>query len=78
MSTASVVTGQDTGNNTMRPVTTLTDISEEDTGVPTLKMDPHVRAKLFPGVTGTKQEKKKLQAIKGVALAFDSINFFNM
>lgn len=28
----------------------LANISEEDTGVTTLKMDPHVRAKLFPSV----------------------------
>lgn len=33
-----------------KPPTALSDISEEDTGVTTLNMDPHVRAKLFPTV----------------------------
>ncbi|RZC42308.1 vacuolar protein sorting-associated protein 13D [Asbolus verrucosus] len=34
----------------MKPPGMLSDISEEDTGVTTLNMDPHVRAKLFPSV----------------------------
>jgi vacuolar protein sorting-associated protein 13D len=34
----------------IKPTGMLSDISEEDTGVTTLNMDPHVRAKLFPSV----------------------------
>lgn len=52
-----------------RPPPILTDISEEDTGVTTLNMDPHVRAKMFPGVQilpKNKQSSQSFVAIKGV------------
>ncbi|KAF5273971.1 hypothetical protein FQA39_LY01087 [Lamprigera yunnana] len=47
-------------------VLNLEDISEEDTGVTTLKMDPHVRAKLFPVIstTKTKNSLKKFVSLK--------------
>lgn len=77
MSTPLVTAGSGSSSSSNRLTSALADISEEDTGVPTLKMDPHVRAKLFPGVTGTKQqtEKKKLQAIKG--MHWHTYFFFN-
>ncbi|XP_017773930.1 PREDICTED: vacuolar protein sorting-associated protein 13D isoform X2 [Nicrophorus vespilloides] len=37
----------------------LADITEEDTGVTTLNMDPHVRAKLFPAVNMPKNSPAK-------------------
>lgn len=48
------------------PQRILTDIKEEDTGVTTLNMDPHVRAKLFPsvGLSSQREEKKNLVAVK--------------
>lgn len=51
----------------VRPQGVLGDISEEDTGVTTLNMDPHVRAKLFPVVTISKNKNnmKANVAIKG-------------
>ncbi|KAK5644974.1 hypothetical protein RI129_006274 [Pyrocoelia pectoralis] len=50
----------------VNPVSTLDDISEEDTGVTTLKMDPHVRAKLFPNVAAprSKSGANKIIAVK--------------
>lgn len=39
------------------PMSTLADITEEDTGVTTLNMDPQVRAKLFSNVPITRQTK---------------------
>lgn len=39
-----------------KPPTTLSGISEEDTGVTTLNMDPHIRAKLFTPHTSQKQK----------------------
>lgn len=49
-----------------RNPTLLADIKEEDTGVTTLNMDPHVRAKLFPSVNlaSQKDKPKSLVAIK--------------
>lgn len=50
----------------MRPTNLLVDISEEDTGVTTLNMDPHVRAKLFPNVNIVKNKNsaKSNMAVK--------------
>ncbi|XP_050302982.1 intermembrane lipid transfer protein Vps13D isoform X2 [Anthonomus grandis grandis] len=45
-----------TGTN-VRPQNPLGDISEEDTGVTTLNMDPHVRAKLFSPTLQSAQNK---------------------
>ncbi|KAK4875461.1 hypothetical protein RN001_011883 [Aquatica leii] len=47
-------------------ISNLEDISEEDIGVTTLKMDPHVRAKLFPVVSApkTKSNSKKFITFK--------------
>ncbi|XP_071050524.1 intermembrane lipid transfer protein Vps13D isoform X2 [Onthophagus taurus] len=60
--------GVDVTDSILRPSTTLTDIREEDTGVPTLKMDPHVRAKLFPNMTMPRNQQavtnKRLIAVK--------------
>lgn len=39
-----------------KPPSSLSDIREEDTGVTTLNMDPHVRAKLFPTVQATRSK----------------------
>ena len=41
---------QGVSRTNIKPMGALADISEEDTGVTTLNMDPHVRAKLFPSV----------------------------
>lgn len=52
----------------IRPQGVLGDISEEDTGVTTLNMDPHVRAKLFPAVSHISKSKSNAKsnvAIKG-------------
>lgn len=58
-----------TGSRTasVRIGSVLSDISEEDTGVTTLKMDPHVRAKLFPAVSlpKAKPSSKRNIALKG-------------
>lgn len=50
----------------LRPTSLLVDISEEDTGVTTLNMDPHVRAKLFPNVNIAKNKNasKSNMAVK--------------
>lgn len=58
----------DTTKNNTKQVSTLTDIREEDTGVTTLNMDPHVRAKLFPAVIVADKNKnvsKNKIALKG-------------
>lgn len=67
MSSRTLTVTDDSADVMSRPPQPLADIREEDTGVPTLKMDPHIRAKLFPGVTGAKKQEgpKKLQALKG-------------
>lgn len=52
----------------------LGDISEEDTGVTTLNMDPHVRAKLFPAVST--MSKNKNSAKHNVALKSTNVTFF--
>lgn len=52
----------------LKPQSALGDITEEDTGVTTLNMDPHVRAKLFPAMTNmskTKSISSKMANIKG-------------
>lgn len=41
----------------VKPLNALTDISEEDTGVTTLNMVPHVRAKLFPNINTIPKNK---------------------
>lgn len=53
--------------NTPRQYSALADIKEEDTGVATLNMDPHVRAKLFPAVVPKTDpsSSKSLIAVKG-------------
>lgn len=50
--TASTTTqeNEEISRGIIRQHSTLADIKEEDTGVATLNMDPHVRAKLFPTV----------------------------
>lgn len=53
-----------------RPQTILTDISEEDTGVTTLNMDPHVRAKLFP-VVGAAKNQTSSQSSVALKISFD-------
>nr|XP_015839049.1 PREDICTED: vacuolar protein sorting-associated protein 13D isoform X1 [Tribolium castaneum] len=45
---------QGVSRTNIKPANILSDISEEDTGVTTLNMDPHVRAKLFPAVQTTR------------------------
>ncbi|XP_060529289.1 intermembrane lipid transfer protein Vps13D isoform X2 [Cylas formicarius] len=50
-----------------RQQSSLGQISEEDTGVTTLNMDPHVRAKLFPA-GNTAQKSKKVAQSLGVSL----------
>lgn len=56
----------------------LDDISEEDTGVTTLQMDPHVRAKLFPTISVPKSRNtsQKNISMKGklIFFIFDLIN----
>lgn len=55
-----------------RPQAALLDISEEDTGVSTLNMDPHVRAKLFPVVSSyTKSNKTMSQNLIALKINFD-------
>ncbi|KAJ8920133.1 hypothetical protein NQ315_011790 [Exocentrus adspersus] len=49
----------------------LTDISEEDTGVSTLNMDPHVRAKLFPAVATASKYKTGAQSSVAFKVSFD-------
>lgn len=63
--------------NHLKNTGTLTDITEEDTGVSTLNMDPHVRAKLFPAVQPTKskittQQNSSMVSLKG---NYDEQNF---
>lgn len=55
---------------TTRQYSTLADIKEEDTGVATLNMDPHVRAKLFPSVVPKVDitVSKNLINLKGIDL----------
>lgn len=48
---------QGVSRTNLKPAGMLSDISEEDTGVTTLNMDPHVRAKLFPSVQTTRLNK---------------------
>ncbi|KAB0794994.1 hypothetical protein PPYR_11833 [Photinus pyralis] len=50
----------------LNPISTLDDISEEGTGVTTLSMDPHVRAKLFPVVAASRSKivSNKIIALK--------------
>ncbi|KAL1513260.1 hypothetical protein ABEB36_002689 [Hypothenemus hampei] len=43
-------------NTVLKQTTTLSNISEEDTGVTTLNMDPHIRAKLFSPAAQKLQE----------------------
>lgn len=47
---------QEASRSNIRQLSTLADIREEDTGVTTLNMDPHLRAKLFPAVSLPKKE----------------------
>lgn len=56
----------------VKPQPLLSNISEEDGGVTTLNMDPHVRAKLFPGPVGSSYKSKKEITSNAVAL---KINF---
>lgn len=58
---------QDVSKTTPRQYSALADIKEEDTGVATLNMDPHVRAKLFPAVVPKTDPSfsKNLIAVKG-------------
>lgn len=66
--TSSNVESQNIVVTSIRPQGVLGDISEEDTGVTTLNMDPHVRAKLFPAVTHMAKSKSNIKnnmAIKG-------------
>lgn len=68
MSSSTIPNNQTVPRVSMRTISNLSDISEEDTGVTTLKMDPHVRAKLFPAVALPKAKKnsKKQIAFKGI------------
>ncbi|CAH1990127.1 unnamed protein product [Acanthoscelides obtectus] len=54
----------------LRPQASLSDICEEDTGVTTLNMDPHVRAKLFP-VSNLGKAKKQTQPAVAIKVNFD-------
>lgn len=47
----------DAPRNNVKQTSMLSDIREEDTGVTTLNMDPHVRAKLFPAVVVANKNK---------------------
>ncbi|KAJ8964860.1 hypothetical protein NQ314_004578 [Rhamnusium bicolor] len=54
-----------------RPQAALTDINEEDTGVTTLNMDPHVRAKLFPSVSTVPKSKSSSQNSLALKISFE-------
>ncbi|XP_025836301.1 vacuolar protein sorting-associated protein 13D [Agrilus planipennis] len=57
---------EETPRASSRNVSSLADICEEDTGVTTLKMDPHVRAKMFTAAPSLKSKtsKKRLVTLK--------------
>ncbi|KAJ8974056.1 hypothetical protein NQ317_002302 [Molorchus minor] len=54
-----------------KPPGILTGISEEDTGVSTLNMDPHVRAKMFPAVAVSTKSKSSSQNSLALKISFD-------
>ncbi|CAH0555796.1 unnamed protein product [Brassicogethes aeneus] len=54
-----------------RPQPILTDISEEDIGVTTLNMDPHVRAKMFPTATNVSKTKQSTQNALALKVGFE-------
>lgn len=55
-SSSVIVDAHSLSRTNYKPPNALSDISEEDTGVTTLNMDPHVRAKLFPTVQATRSK----------------------
>lgn len=72
---------QDVPRNTMKQISTLSDITEEDTGVTTLNMDPHVRAKLFPAVIVPNKNRniaKNKIALKGTKNVAKLQSFINL
>ncbi|KAK9889536.1 hypothetical protein WA026_006891 [Henosepilachna vigintioctopunctata] len=54
-----------------KPQSTLGDIYEEDTGVSTLNMDPHVRAKLFPSIANVPKSKPTGSRMANLKVSFE-------
>ncbi|XP_045474860.1 vacuolar protein sorting-associated protein 13D isoform X2 [Harmonia axyridis] len=55
----------------LKPQSALGDITEEDTGVTTLNMDPHVRAKLFPAMTNVSKTKSITSRVANIKVSFE-------
>ncbi|XP_044753631.1 vacuolar protein sorting-associated protein 13D [Coccinella septempunctata] len=55
----------------LKPQSALGDITEEDTGVTTLNMDPHVRAKLFPTMTNVSKTKSIASRMANIKVSFE-------
>ncbi|KAL3268817.1 hypothetical protein HHI36_007913 [Cryptolaemus montrouzieri] len=71
MTSTPKITESQTVLRSLKLQSALGDISEEDTGVTTLNMDPHVRAKLFPAMTNVTKSSNVSSRMANLKVSFE-------